>query len=125
MKDRLQKLGLFWVSLPICAFIGILGIALPNSFAETTNALIRQILQVGDWYFIISMSVFVVFCVVIAASRYGSVRLGKPGEKSEFGFLAWFAMLFAAGMGSATLLYGVAEPTIHFSVPPEGAGGTP
>ena len=60
-------------------------------------------------------NLFVLFCVFLIVSPYGSVRLGGPQAKPEFSNLAWFAMLFAAGMGIGMVFYSVAEPISHFS----------
>ena len=58
--------------------------------------------------------------MILALSHYGKYRLGKEGERPEFGTFAWFAMLFQAGMGPALIFWGVAEPLSHYSTPPFG-----
>jgi choline/glycine/proline betaine transport protein len=58
-------------------------------------------------------------------SKYGRIRLRKDDDRPEFGNLAWFAMLFTAGMGIGLVYFGVAEPVAHFTTPPMGEGGTP
>jgi BCCT family betaine/carnitine transporter len=60
-------------------------------------------------------NLFVLFCLFLIVSPYGSVRLGGPQAKPEFSNLSWFAMLFAAGMGIGLVFYSVAEPLSHFS----------
>jgi glycine betaine transporter len=67
-----------------------------------------------------SGKLFLIFVVLLALSRYGQFRLGKEGERSEFSTFAWFAMLFQAGMGSALIFWGVAEPLSHYNDPPFG-----
>ena len=39
--------------------------------------------------------------------------------------MAWFAMLFTAGMGIGLVYFSVTEPVTHFTSPPVGDGGTP
>ena len=46
-------------------------------------------------------------------------------EQPEFSTASWIAMLFAAGMGSGLLFWGVAEPIYHFAGPPGMDGATP
>lgn len=75
-------------------------------------------------------NVFVLFCLFLIVSPYGSVRLGGPQARPEFSNLAWFAMLFAAGMGIGMVFYSVAEPISHFSssmaaTTPEAAAAAP
>ena len=80
---------------------------------------------IGDrfgWFYVASMTAFLVFAVVLAWSRAGRIKLGKPEEEPEFGRLAWFAMLFSAGMGIGLVFWSVAEPIYHFNSKPPGLG---
>lgn len=47
--------------------------------------------------------------------RYGHIKLGKQDEKPEFDDLAYFTMLFSAGVAVGLFFYGVAEPLEHRS----------
>lgn len=76
------------------------------------------------WIFIITVNAFVIFCIYLAFSKYGSIRLGGKDAEPEFTTAAWFAMLFSAGMGIGLLFWGVAEPVFHYKSPPFGEGGT-
>jgi len=75
------------------------------------------------WLYISAMTGFLVFAVWLGLGRFGNVKLGKDDEKPEFRRIAWFAMLFSAGMGIGLLFWSVAEPIYHFTSPPEGRGG--
>ncbi len=66
----------------------------------------------------------VVICAVIACSPLGSRRLGGAGAQPEFRLLTWFAMLFAAGMGTGLVFWGAAEPLIHWVTPPPGGAAS-
>ena len=72
------------------------------------------------WLYLIATTLFLAFLGVLAFSRFGKVRLGKDDEEPEFGRLSWFAMLFAAGMGTGLVFWGVAEPISHLTTPPYG-----
>lgn len=65
-------------------------------------------------FFIASGNVFVLVCLALAVSPLGRVRLGGAQARPEHGRAAWFAMLFAAGMGIGLVFYGVSEPLSHF-----------
>ncbi|MEP6966432.1 MAG: BCCT family transporter, partial [Polaromonas sp.] len=65
------------------------------------------------------------FLLMVAASRFGDIRLGPDDALPEFNFLSWTAMLFAAGMGIGLMYFGVGEPLQHFLKPPTQIGGTP
>lgn len=78
-----------------------------------------------SWFFILTGNVFVVFCIVLIVTPLGSVRLGGPDARPDWGYAGWFAMLFAAGMGIGLMFYGVSEPLSHFSTSMAADAGTP
>ncbi|MBC57593.1 MAG: BCCT transporter [Confluentimicrobium sp.] len=70
-----------------------------------------------DWFFLWSANIFVVFCLFLIVSPFGSVRLGGKDAKPDYGYPGWFAMLFAAGMGIGLMFFGVLEPVYYFGTP--------
>ncbi|WP_424933640.1 BCCT family transporter [Amaricoccus macauensis] len=76
-----------------------------------------------DWVFMISMNIFVLFCLVLVVSPYGRIRIGGPDAVPDYSYTSWFAMLFAAGMGIGLVFYGVLEPLNHSLTPPLGRDG--
>ena len=74
-----------------------------------------------DWFFISAGNIFVLVCLGLAISPLGKVRLGGTLAKPDYGYLGWFSMLFAAGMGIGLMFYGVSEPLSHFG---SSMGGT-
>ena len=48
-------------------------------------------------------------------SKYSNIKLGGPNEKPEYSDMSWFAMLMAAGMTNATMLYTIFEPVHHYT----------
>jgi len=68
-----------------------------------------------DWFFLLAGNVFVLVCIGLILSPLGRIRLGGPDARPDYGNLAWFAMLFAAGMGIGLMFYGVSEPMGHFT----------
>ena len=59
--------------------------------------------KIGWLFSIFGLACFI-FLVWLSVSKYGKIRLGKPGEKPQFSRFSWVAMLFCTGMGS-TLIY--------------------
>lgn len=51
----------------------------------------------------------------------GGIRLGGQDARPDYGYLGWFAMLFAAGMGIGLMFFGVSEPMSHYA---SSLGGT-
>lgn len=114
----------FIISLAVLALIVIWGIALPTSFESAANASFSFLVGNFGWFYMISMSSFVVFSIWIAASKYGAIKLGPDDSTPDYSFGSWFAMLFSAGMGIGLVFWGVAEPMNHFVNPMALEGGT-
>jgi BCCT family betaine/carnitine transporter len=74
-----------------------------------------------DWFFLSAANVFVIFCVFLMVTPMGKIRLGGKDAKPDYGYMGWFAMLFAAGMGIGLMFFGVSEPMSHFA---SSMGGT-
>jgi choline/glycine/proline betaine transport protein len=104
-------------SLIIFILIALAALAASDSegIFGTINAWITE--GVGWWYILI-VTVFVVFALYCGFSSIGRIRLGKDNETPEFSTIAWFAMLFSAGMGIGLVFWGVAEPLSHMVSPP-------
>ena len=60
----------------------------------------------------------VVALLLVAFSKYGKIKLGKPNTKPEYSLWSWIAMLYSAGMGSGILLRAVQEPVFMQQNPP-------
>ena len=112
------------VSMGLCAAIGLWGVVDPDAMTAAAQALISYSLTALDWFFLLLCTFFVAFMVVIGFSKYGNIKLGGDDEVPEFSTGSWIAMLFAAGMGSGLLFWGVAEPIYHFTSPPGMEGET-
>lgn len=60
------------------------------------------------------------FLIWLAASRFGTVVLGREGDLVEFPTLTWAAMLFCTGVGAGLLYWAVIEWTYYIQAPPFG-----
>ena len=67
-----------------------------------------------DWLFMITANLVFLFCLVVAISPLGKIRLGGADAKPEYSNITWLAMLFAAGVGIGLLFFGVSEPITYF-----------
>ena len=70
------------------------------------------------WFYISGLTIFLLFLIFVACSRFGPMKLGADNEKPEHSTVAWFGMLFAAGIGTILMFWAVAEPVNHFANPP-------
>lgn len=73
-----------------------------------------------DWFYMSVVNILVFFCLGVAFSRLGSIRLGGLKARPRYGYPAWLAMLFAAGVGIGLMFFGVLEPVTHSLNPPLG-----
>ncbi len=111
-------------ALIVVAFVGF-GIGFPATASAVFEDIHAWITEYLGWVYLIVATFFVGFLVWLGFSRYGGIRLGQAEDRPEFGFLAWFAMLFSAGMGIGLVFWSVAEPMLHYQQPPYAEGGTP
>ncbi|EXB90575.1 BCCT transporter family protein, partial [Acinetobacter baumannii 342950] len=122
-KDPLNRV-VFYISALIILIFSLVTF-LFNDFANRTiNTVLAWVTSTFGWYYLLAATLYMVFVIFIACSRYGEIKLGPKHSKPEFSLLSWSAMLFSAGIGIALLYYGVAEPVDHFLRPPEGEAGT-
>ncbi len=123
-KDNTRGSEVFYISIIVTMAIVVWGITMPENFSEVANTLFEFLTTNLGWFYLITMSGFVIFCLWAAFGQHGSIKLGKPDENPEFSTLSWFAMLFSAGMGVGLVFWGIAEPLNHFVNPLNMAGGT-
>ena len=79
----------------------------------------------GGWIYTLAVNLFIVFCLYMAFSKFGAIRIGGKNSKPEFSLWAWFAMLFSAGIGNGLVLFSIADPVRDFLNPPRLAGQEP
>ncbi|KPP84471.1 MAG: betaine/carnitine transporter, BCCT family [Rhodobacteraceae bacterium HLUCCO07] len=89
----------------------------PQQAADFFGWLRPALTSTFDWFFMWSANIFVVFCLLLIISPWGSVRLGGTDATPDYGYIGWFSMLFAAGMGIGLMFFGVLEPAYYFGTP--------
>lgn len=114
----------FWPSVILIAIL-IVGTLLLGETAETwfNNARVA-ITDWGSWLFVAGVNIFIGFSLYFAFSKFGRIRLGGEKAKPDFSKMAWFAMLFSAGMGIGLMFFAVAEPMWHLLYPPHAEVGS-
>jgi len=88
----------------------------PQQAGEFFGWLRPALTSTFDWFFLWSANIFVVFCLFLIVSPWGSVRLGGSDAVPDYGYIGWFSMLFAAGMGIGLMFFGVLEPVYHMAI---------
>ncbi|WP_370278019.1 BCCT family transporter, partial [Pontibacterium sp.] len=103
------------ISIAVATAFTVYTLISPESSAELIDQTRTFItLSANAWYVGLA-AFFLAFCAWLAFSRHGNIRLGGDDEKPEFGYFAWFAMLYAAGQGIGIIFWSIAEPMFHFS----------
>lgn len=100
------------------------GVLAPGNVSSVASSVNDFITTNFEWLYIFGASFFLIFVLVLLFSRVGSVRIGPSDSKPEYKTIAWFAMLFTAGMGIGLVFFAVSEPITHFTGPPSGEGNT-
>lgn len=113
--------NVFWIALALVLLAIGYGAFAPDNFAEVTGNIESFLTTSFGWYYLLVVSVMVIFCLFFLISPMGQVRLGKDTDKPEFSFGTWVAMLFSAGMGIGLVFWGAAEPLSHFAIDPATA----
>lgn len=116
--------NVFWISVMIVLAACIYGVIAPRNFEQVTGNIQAFLTSTFGWYYLILVTIIVIFCVFLIFSPVGIIKLGKPDEEPEFSKPTWFAMLFSAGMGIGLVFWGAAEPLSHYLAPPLAEAAT-
>ncbi|MCA1241147.1 BCCT family transporter [Stappia stellulata] len=102
--------------LSVVAFV-LYALIAPEQAATFFGWLRPALTSTFDWFFLSAANIFVIFCLFLIVSPWGSVRLGGKDATPDYTYVGWFAMLFAAGMGIGLMFFGVLEPAYYFGTP--------
>ncbi len=116
--------GVFWPAAAILAAVVFLSIAFPAATGDLLSKAQTTVVTGIGWYYVLIVSIFVIVALWMGIGRFGDITLGDPDEEPEFGLMAWFGMLFAAGMGIGLVFWGAAEPLTFFLNPKPGTEGS-
>ena len=115
-KNRLGEMDpvLFWTTGAIILAAVVFGAVAPEQFDGMLSKMQQFITVNLNWYFILSVAIYLGICMFVAFSKYGSLKLGRPEDKPEFSYFAWIAMLFSCGVGVGYAFWAVGEPVMHY-----------
>ncbi|SFN89769.1 BCCT family transporter [Mycetocola miduiensis] len=115
----------FGVSAGIIVVVCLLGVLFTEAVGDAAASALGWVTGNAGWLFILGASGFVIFSLVLAFGRYGSIPLSREGQGTEFSTLSWVAMMFSAGMGIGLMFFGVYEPVTHLASPPPFVDAAP
>lgn len=114
--------AVFYVSGVVIVLFLAVAALYPDAVGRAAQQLLDLTATKFGWMYLLVTSGFVLFALFLAASKYGSIRLGPEDQPPEFTYGSWLAMIFSGGMGVGLVFWGVAEPMMHFNEPPMGLG---
>lgn len=121
--DRLNPVVFYGSSIMIVVF-ALWTMIFTESAEGSINMVLGWVSNTFGWYYFLAVLAYLLFVIVIAASRIGDIRLGPDHSKPEFNLVSWASMLFAAGIGIDLLFFCISEPVSQFLNPPQGEGET-
>ncbi|WP_019995746.1 BCCT family transporter [Aureimonas ureilytica] len=114
----------FLTASAIIILLAFIGVVYPQDAARIFSAVQSFVLETFGWFYLLAVGILVFTILFLATSRYGTLKLGPDDAEPDYPYVSWLAMLFAAGMGIGLMFYAVAEPILHYSVPPEAQPGS-
>ncbi|MGK5522396.1 BCCT family transporter [Micromonospora sp. URMC 107] len=130
VRERTQAVGRIDRTVLALSVGGVLavvawGVLARRSLAGFGESGLAWVIDTFGWFFVVAADAFLVLSVIIAATKFGRIRLGADDDEPEFSTLAWVAMMFSTGMGIGLVFYAVAEPIEHYGAPPPASGVAP
>lgn len=115
---------MFYFAASFILIFGLVVISNPQAAGDWLLAAQNWAANTVGWYYMLAMTLYLVFVVVTALSGYGKIKLGADHDEPEFSYLSWAGMLFAAGISITLFFFCVSEPLTHMLQPPQGEAGT-
>ncbi len=116
---RLKPVVFFGAALLVLA-VSLWAIITPDGAEDVIGVAVGKISGWFGWYYFVAATLYLLFVVFIALSKYGTVKLGPKHSKPDYGVFTWGAMLFAAGIGIDLMFFSVSGPVSHYLAPPQG-----
>lgn len=112
------------LSLVVTLVFTLLAYLYSEEILEISRKVKAMVTSNLGWFFVLLSTGALIYLGWLAFSRYGDVVLGDPEQQPEFSNLAWYSMLFSAGMGVGILFWGGTEPIVHYLANPLGESQT-
>ena len=134
-QDNVEVLGLdvhnpvFFLAATLVLLFGGLTLVFPEASGALLSDMRAHTLQSFDWLFAATPVLVFAFCMALAVSPLGRIRLGGQSAVPDYKVHSWIAMLFAAGVGIGFMFWGAAEPLAYhtdwFGMPLSAEPGSP
>lgn len=108
----------FIISAAIVLAFSIWAMLAPTQAENTMHSVVTWIAINLGWYYVLTITIVILFVLWVAFSKEGGVRLGPDHSRPQYNLFTWVAMLFAAGVGIDMLFYSVTGPITQYITPP-------
>ncbi|SES75334.1 BCCT family transporter [Paracoccus homiensis] len=121
-QDNIRPMGLdihnpvFVISASLIILFVAVALTNQEAAAQFFGWLRPFLTSTFDWYLMIAVNILVLFCLFLAISPLGKVRIGGRDATPDYSYPGWIAMLFSAGMGIGLLFFSVLEP-MYYTLP--------
>ena len=118
-QDNVEVLGLdvhnpvFFLAASLVLLFSGLTLIFPSVSGDWLSAARSHTVQSFDWLFAATPLLVFAFCLALAISPLGRIRLGGQSATPDYKLHSWIAMLFAAGVGIGFMFWGAAEPLAY------------
>ncbi|MDN5822208.1 MAG: BCCT family transporter, partial [Brachybacterium sp.] len=116
-EPRINWLVFVSASLIILTF-SLWAILSPDHAAGTMSLAVEWISVNLGWFYVLTITLAILFVLWVAFSKEGGVRLGPDHSRPQYNLFTWVSMLFAAGVGIDMLFYSVTGPVTQYIAPP-------
>ena len=118
-SQRVSK-SIFIGTATLIALLIILLVFFFPAFSQVVKGALSFLCYDIGWLFIITVIVIALFCVYLAFSRLGNIKLGGKNEPKQYSNFAWASMMFTTGLGTALVVMSYIEPVMFLENPPFG-----
>ncbi|QVI23886.1 BCCT family transporter [Nocardia tengchongensis] len=92
---------MFWPSAIVVTAFTVYAIVFRDTAARQAKTLQDNVIGGFGWYYIVIVSLFVVFAIWLGLGRFGDITLGEDGEKAEYSIALGFPCCSRRAWGSA------------------------
>lgn len=117
IRKGVDKVVFFTAGVLAVGFVAW-GFLSPESLGAVAGTLLTGVMDNFGWLFVIAATIFTIFVIIVALSKFGRIPLGRDDEKPQFKTSSWISMMFATGMGIGLVFSAVGEPLFFYMSPP-------
>ncbi|QLE65905.1 High-affinity choline uptake protein BetT [Furfurilactobacillus rossiae] len=112
------------VFVPTMILFGIVSLMLiigGSAVQQTMNAVLSFLTTKTEWLYVLIYVINFIFFMALVMSKYGRIKLGKPGVKADYNGFQWGSMVFATGIDASILMLSATDPLQYLQHPAFGA----